>query len=122
MQTRSDGPVSLLVADVTSAGKMRGYAQFDDQALARVSTDTETPSFTDLMGGGHLAFTVDQTPKAERYQGIVEVESDKRSRDMAGEAFDDDADLLHLGLDVVGGAETEVRVVRQCLRGHGVSP
>ena len=73
MQTRSDGPVSLLVADVTSAGKMRGYAQFDDQALARVSTDTETPSFTDLMGGGHLAFTVDQTPKAERYQGIVEL-------------------------------------------------
>ena len=32
-------------------------------------------------------------------EGIVEVEGDERGRDMAGEAFDNDADLLHLGLE-----------------------
>ena len=73
MQTHSDGPVSLLVADVTSSGKMRGYAQFKEKALARVGAGSQTPSFTDLMGNGHLAFTVDQTPRAERYQGIVDL-------------------------------------------------
>ena len=51
-------------------------------------------------------------------QGIIEVESDEGRGDMAGESFDDDADLLHLGLDVVGSAETEVRIVRQDLRGY----
>ncbi len=73
MQTRSDGPVSLLVADVTNAGKMRGYAQFNAEKLAPVIAATGTPSFTDLLGRGHLAFTVDQAPKAERYQGIVDL-------------------------------------------------
>ena len=41
---------------------------------------------------------------------------------MAGETFDDDANLLYVGFDVVGGHETIVRVVRQGLRGHGSSP
>jgi len=29
LQTKGDGPLHLLVADVTSAGALRGYAQFD---------------------------------------------------------------------------------------------
>ena len=41
---------------------------------------------------------------------------------MAGHAFDDDADLLDLRLDIVGRHETEIRAVREGLRGHRVDP
>ena len=52
-------------------------------------------------------------------KGIVQIERDERGRDMPGQAFDDDAGLLHVGLDIVDRIETEVRVVRQGLRGLG---
>src|SRR6185437_2423342 len=35
LQTRGDGPIRLLVADVTSAGAIRGYAQYDAERLAK---------------------------------------------------------------------------------------
>ena len=52
-------------------------------------------------------------------ESIFEVEEDERGRDVTGKAFDDDADLLHLGLDVIGRSESEVRIVRDGLRRHG---
>lgn len=70
LQMQGDGPVSLLVADVTSAGALRGYARFDAQRLP------EGASGAALLGKGHLAFTVDQGPDTERYQGIVALEGD----------------------------------------------
>ena len=71
LQTKGDGPVPMLVADVTSAGKMRGYAQIrgDIPSLAEVG-NAPIPK---LLGEGYLAFTVDQGPHTERYQGIVEL-------------------------------------------------
>ena len=41
---------------------------------------------------------------------------------MARETLDDDADLLYIGLHVVGRHSAEVGLVGQGLRGHGVSP
>src|SRR6185437_14115961 len=35
LQTKGDGPIHLLVADVTSAGAVRGYAQYDRDRLAK---------------------------------------------------------------------------------------
>jgi len=69
LQTSGDGPIRLMVADITSAGAMRGYAQFD---AARLSAEGET-SVPRLLGAGHLAFTVDQGDFTDRYQGIVEL-------------------------------------------------
>lgn len=69
LQAQGNGAVSLLVADVTSAGDLRGYARFDAEALGKVTGDT----VPDLLGTGYLAFTVDQGPHTERYQGIVEL-------------------------------------------------
>ncbi|MGH6960979.1 MAG: Hsp33 family molecular chaperone HslO, partial [Dongiaceae bacterium] len=37
LQTKGDGPVRLMVADVTSEGDVRGYAQFDAEKLAVVT-------------------------------------------------------------------------------------
>jgi molecular chaperone Hsp33 len=73
LQIQTDGPVSTLVADVTSDGGLRAWARFDEESLARVMAQ-ERPGFAPrLLGSGHLAFTVDQGPETERYQGIVEL-------------------------------------------------
>ena len=74
LQTKGDGAITMMVADVTSSGDLRGYAQFDAERLARamVAGDVER-SVPRLMGAGYLAFTVDQGAHTERYQGIVEL-------------------------------------------------
>lgn len=70
LQIQSDGPISLLVADFTSSGAMRGYARYDEERLdaALKAEGAEVPR---LLGVGHLAFTVDQGADMERYQGIA---------------------------------------------------
>jgi molecular chaperone Hsp33 len=72
LQTSSDGPVSMVVADMTSAGGMRGCATFDEECL----NDLETHDFKTLVGKGYIAFTVDQGENTERYQGIVELKEE----------------------------------------------
>ena len=36
LQTKSDGPVRLIVADVSTEGAVRGYAQYDRDRLEAV--------------------------------------------------------------------------------------
>ncbi len=77
LQTQSDGPVGLMVADITSDGAMRGYARVDEGRLGGLEAG-DGPSraigpVPRLLGAGHLAFTVDQGPDTERYQGITEL-------------------------------------------------
>jgi molecular chaperone Hsp33 len=75
LQTKSDGPVRLIVADVSTEGAVRGYAQYDrDRLPAHNFADAEiTPSVPELIGSGYIAFTVDQGEHTERYQGIVDI-------------------------------------------------
>lgn len=68
LQAKGDGPVRLVVADVTSDGAVRANAMFDESRLT--GTATTVPA---LLGKGHLAFTVDQGQDTERYQGIVDL-------------------------------------------------
>ena len=69
LQIQSDGPVSLMLADCTNEGAMRGYARYDEARLARISrSDVQA-----LLGHGRLAFTVDQNQLGQAYQGIVEL-------------------------------------------------
>lgn len=70
LQTKGDGPVRLMLADVTSDGAVRAYAQYDGDKLADLG---DSPSVPKLFGAGYLAFTVDQGEHTERYQGIVEL-------------------------------------------------
>jgi molecular chaperone Hsp33 len=67
LQAKGEGAVNLLVADVTSDGHVRAYAQFTKMPLA-VGANAR-----DLLGEGYLAFTVDQGESSERYQGVVEL-------------------------------------------------
>lgn len=73
LQAQGDGPLGMLVADVTNKGDMRSYARFDAERIeaARGGAGGAVPS---LLGAGHLSFTVDQGPDGERYQGICALE------------------------------------------------
>jgi molecular chaperone Hsp33 len=73
LQTKGDGPIRLMVVDVTSDGHMRGYAQFDHERLMSAQQGPIEAPVPRLLGAGYLAFTVDQGPDTERYQGIVEL-------------------------------------------------
>lgn len=73
LQAQGQGPVSLVVADITSAGDMRGYVRFDADKVAAAAEGAPVPN---LLGTGYLAFTVDQGLKVERYQGIVDLSGD----------------------------------------------
>ncbi len=73
LQTKGDGAIRLLVADVTTNGAVRGYAQYDAERLAEAEA-SGAASVPRLLGAGYLAFTVDQGEDTERYQGIVALE------------------------------------------------
>ncbi|MCB1883800.1 MAG: Hsp33 family molecular chaperone HslO [Geminicoccaceae bacterium] len=69
LQTRGDGPVRLMVADIANDGAMRGYAGFEPGAVP------DDAGFESLVGEGVMALTVDQSRTGgETYQGIVPLE------------------------------------------------
>lgn len=70
LQTKGDGPISLMVADMTAEGHLRGYADYKAEAF---EGEQERQDLGQLLGKGYIAFTVDQGPNTERYQGIVEL-------------------------------------------------
>lgn len=76
IQTKSGGPVPMIVADFErrggGPGHLRGYADIDETKLAAFG---KNPSFEGLIGSksGYMALTIDQGEEMERYQGIVEL-------------------------------------------------
>lgn len=69
VQARAKGAIRMLVCDFTGNGSLRGYADFDADALALLPSD---PTLDELFGAeGYLALTLDTQPDNERYQGIV---------------------------------------------------
>jgi molecular chaperone Hsp33 len=76
LQAKGDGPVPMLLADCTDTGALRGYARAKPDTLAALLETTPTPAASELLGGGYLAFTVDQGPEQNRHQGIVTIEGD----------------------------------------------
>lgn len=84
VQISGDGPLHTVVADLTSAGAVRGYAGFDEGKVAEIAAaPPETWTKNRLVGRGHLALTVDQGPDADRYQGIVALSDGDLADDIA---------------------------------------
>lgn len=81
LQVQGDGPLKMIVSDVTSAGVVRACATFDEerfqksreQILALKTTESSQNHLAQYLGKGYLVFTVDQGKHTERYQGIVEL-------------------------------------------------
>lgn len=82
IQTKSGGPVPMIVADFErrddGIGRLRGYAEID---AVKLSAFGKNPSFEGLIGSksGYMALTIDQGADMERYQGIVDLKGETLS-------------------------------------------
>ena len=78
LQIQTNGVINLIVVDVTSEGKIRSCARYDENRLKHSQelrkTSGQIEATPHLLGGGHLAFTVDQGKDTELYQGIVDLQ------------------------------------------------
>lgn len=78
LQIQGDGPISVLVTDVTSAGKIRSCAKYDLEAMNKAQTLRKTEGELEeapfWLGKGVLIFTVDQGEATELYQGVVDLQ------------------------------------------------
>ncbi|WP_198378555.1 Hsp33 family molecular chaperone HslO [Neoroseomonas rubea] len=86
LQAKGDGAVPMLLADCTDTGALRGYARADAARLASLLAEGGAPGAAALLGQGYLAFTCDQGPDMDRYQGIVAIEGDSLT-EMTGAYF-----------------------------------
>ncbi len=118
LQAHGDGPVSLLVADVSDAGALRGTVQFDGEKLAHAGVGSAL-----LLGKGHLGFMVDPAGEAVRYQGIV----DLVGRDMAAcvknyfrksEQIDTEV-IVHVRNRAAGGWQAGALLLQRAPEGSG---
>ncbi len=75
LQTHSNGPVNMLVCDFSPPSSLRGYARFDKELLKQAIANNQTSSEA-LLGKGTLAFTINQGPHTQPYQGIVALEGE----------------------------------------------
>tara|TARA_R100000005_G_scaffold96715_1_gene86587 strand:- start:8538 stop:9443 length:906 start_codon:yes stop_codon:yes gene_type:complete len=105
VQTKGDGPINMLAADMTTPGNMRGYASFDEGVLARLAGGNSTRDVVTYLGTGYIAFTIDAGTDRKRYQGIVELEGDNLAECM--ENYFDRSEqietLLRVSVDKVDG-------------------
>ncbi|NOY66788.1 MAG: Hsp33 family molecular chaperone HslO [Gammaproteobacteria bacterium] len=65
LQIQGDGPVSMLVVQVTTDKKIRAMATYESSELQ--------PGLKNLFGEARLMITIEMENAAERYQGIVEL-------------------------------------------------
>jgi molecular chaperone Hsp33 len=74
LQAKGDGPVTLLLADCTDTGALRGYAQTNKTRLEVLLAADPAPGADTLLGRGFLAFTVDPgSGGGDRHQGVVTI-------------------------------------------------
>lgn len=86
LQVQGDGPIKMVMADMTSDGQVRACANYDPERLqncadqlaifSKQSCQDPYNKMAQLFGQGYIAFTVDQGDNTDRYQGIVELKGD----------------------------------------------
>ena len=78
LQMQGNGPLSVLVADVTSEGKVRATAKYNAKAIEEAQvlrkTEGEIEPAPHWLGQGNLIFTIDQGKNTELYQGVVDLQ------------------------------------------------
>jgi molecular chaperone Hsp33 len=70
LQTKSDGPVTMLLVDFDAPSHLRALARFDRGRLEGACH----AAGGDLLGQGHMAFTIDPGGDMNRYQGVIALE------------------------------------------------
>ncbi len=105
VQTKGDGAISMIAADMTTPGNMRGYASFDENKLSEVVAAAGQTAVKSYLGTGYIAFTIDAGSERKRYQGIVDLEGD-RLADCMENYFDKSEQidtLLRVAVDKIDG-------------------
>ncbi len=78
LQTKSNGPINMIVIDISSDGTIRASASYDEQRIENAKklrkTEDEHEEAPHYLGQGYLAFTVDQGGPDKMYQGVVEIQ------------------------------------------------
>lgn len=106
LQTKGDGPIGVLMADVTTDGAIRAYATYDSDRVAALDpADIAARSVPRLLGGGYIAFTVDQGSSDDRYQGIVELSGQSLSE--CTHAYFQQSEQLDAGVMIAAGRREE---------------
>jgi len=54
----NDGAISLLIADCTTDGHIRGYARWNAEKLTEIELDSRNPGADILLGGGTFSMTI----------------------------------------------------------------
>ncbi|WP_267427535.1 Hsp33 family molecular chaperone [Methylobacterium sp. GC_Met_2] len=72
LQTKTDGPVAMIVVDFEAPDRLRATARFDAERVTALGSGPLKDA--DLIGAGHLAMTIDQGTTTSRYQGVVALE------------------------------------------------
>ena len=70
LQTKTDGPISMILVDYDSPSNVRALARFDAARVAAMKSH----NVGEALGVGHMAFTFDPGGDMARYQGVVAVE------------------------------------------------
>ncbi len=83
MQTKTDGPLRMIVVDFQAPDRVRACATFDKAAVEDAIIAGKA-STIDMLGTGFLAMTIDQGADMARYQGVVP---------LTGESLSEAADL-----------------------------
>lgn len=108
LQTRSSGVVDLIVVDYEAPDRFRAFARFDAERLgAAVAAGHDAT--TDLMGRGHLAFTIDPGGDMQRYQGVVPLEGE--SLEEAAQAYFRQSEQIPTFVRLAVGEEMTGRAV-----------
>jgi molecular chaperone Hsp33 len=102
----NDGAVSLLMADCTTDGAIRGYARWDESMLRNILLDSRNPGADILMGGGTFSMTIDQGPDMDQYQGLAAIQGERLS-DCAEHYFEQSEQIPTQIRLAVGQVQTE---------------
>jgi molecular chaperone Hsp33 len=107
MQTQSEGPINMLVAQCNNKRHIRGLARWQAQSLAAQPTD--------LYGPGHMTITIDNR-NDERYQGIVSLSGGSLAR--AIENYFKQSEQLQTHIWLAADQEQAVGMLLQHLPGR----
>ena len=72
LQAKGEGDVSLIMAETTDTGNLRGIVRFQENTDSNIVI---SPQLSQVFKNGYLAITIDPKP-GQRYQGIVPLEKD----------------------------------------------
>ncbi len=106
MQTQSNGPINMLVAQSNNQRQIRGLARWQTEILA------EKPD--NLFGDGHMTITIDNK-NDDRYQGIIDISDGSLAR--AIENYFKQSEQIQTHIWLAADAEQAVGMLLQHLPG-----